>query len=267
MCLSVLLLVGFIGFKIDISARSARHASALESQAQRLQQQKNLANSVARVLAANPDITFSVSAIDLSSNSYQNFGSSDPMEAASVAKLITAALYLHQVEIGRASLNDNLGDNTAGYELQQLIQQSDDTTWAMFNDELGHDALINYAQTNGWTSYDPDANTIDTADVAKLLQKLYQGKLLNPQHTKVLLSYMQNTNYEDLITPAVPSGDTIYHKVGLIDDDVNDAAIITNGRSSFMLVIFTDGHGAQDWDARALDMQQIAKAAISAYLK
>ena len=56
------------------------------------------------------------------------------------------------------------------------------------------------------------------------------------------------------------------HKVGEDDDDVHDAAIITNGQHYVILVIFTDGNGVYDWGARAQLMQTVAREVSAAYL-
>ena len=267
--LLVVFLVLGLGVHLALSAKaSAREATV--ANAAKLQHEVTLQNAlpakINTVISQNPDITLSVSLINLDSGSSQNFGDLQPVEAASTAKLITAALFLHEVEQGRASLNDQYGGYSAAYQLRQLIQQSDDTAWQLFNDQLGNDNLQAYASSLGLVSYDVNANSINSSDMAKLLAKLYKGQLLNSAHTKLLLSYMQNTNYEDFITPAIPSGEQIFHKVGLLDDNVNDAAVIDSGSQSFVLVIFTDGNGNYDWTARAALMQQITKLALPAYL-
>ena len=264
--LLVALPVGLLTFKINTHVKAADHQAVLAAKVQKQSQLEVFRKAANGVIAANPGITFSIAAIDLNSGASQDLGTSDSMEAASVAKLLTAALFLHQTETGQDSLNEQFGGASASYQLQQLIQQSDDNAWALFNDYLGHSALLTYSRQIGLASYDPDTNTITASDVALFLEKLYQGKLLSRSHTSLLLSFMQNTNYEGFITPAVPTGDTIYHKVGLVDDNVNDAAIITHGRQAFALVIFTDGHGTEDWATRASLMQKIARSAISGYL-
>lgn len=49
--------------------------------------------------------------------------------------------------------------------------------------------------------------------MAHLLAELSEGRLLNQEHTAQLLSYMQDTNYEDLIPAAVPAGVTVFHNM------------------------------------------------------
>lgn len=225
-----------------------------------------LDNTIKAVITNNSSIDISVSVIDLGNGQTAHFGDSSAFTAASVEKVLTAVYFLHQVEDGQESLSESLAGNSAQYELQQMIVVSDDSSWETLNNELGYNNLATYAASIGWNGYDATANTLSAADITSLLQKVWSGQLLNAKDTNLLLTYMKEANYRDYMVPAVPAGDTIYHKVGLYDDDVNEAAIITNGHQSFAIAIFTDGNGTYDWTARAQMMQSITRAAVAAYL-
>jgi len=219
------------------------------------------------VFAQYPNITFSVSLIDLHDNSLKHLGSDQEFTAASTAKMITAADFLHEVELGQQSLSKIIDGETAQQLLQKMIVESDNDAWADLNDTLTHTSLKNYAATQiGFTDYDPDNNTLSANDMALLLQKLYEGKLLHQSDTSLLLDYMKQANYRQFTVPAVPSQDTIYHKIGVLDDLVHDATIITHGNDAFVMAIYTDGNGDYSWDTRAAAMQAITKLAIKAYL-
>ena len=225
-----------------------------------------LSSTINSVISQNSNIDMSVSLIDLDNGQSANFGDSSRFVAASVAKILTAADFLHQVEGGHESLSETINGNSAEYEIQQMIVVSDDTAWEDLNEELGYQNLSNYGATIGIT-YGSSNNTLDTADTAHILAELWAGKLLNSQDTQLLLGYMKQANYREYIVPAVPSSDTIYHKAGLYQDEVNDAAIITNDKKAFAIVIFTNGNGVYNWPARAQMMQTIASAAITTYLQ
>jgi beta-lactamase class A len=240
--------------------------AASEEAAQKAQNRQSFVNRVQEIINQNPRVKLSVSAIDLSDGSSVHVGKSGAMNAASCGKVLTAALFLHNVETGSASLSDKLGGYSSRYQLQQLIQQSDDNAWVLFNDELTHSALATYAEQIGLNSYDPDTDFMSSTDLSLLLQKLYSGKLLNAYHTQLLLSFMQNTNYENFISPAVPDSYRIYHKIGFIDTEINDAAIITNGQQKFVLTIFSDNPAAADGSdtlERTELIQKITKAALT----
>lgn len=188
------------------------------------------------------------------------------MTAASVSKILTAADFLQEVEKGQQTLSETLDDgNTASYDIQQMIVVSDDDSWEELNEQLTYPQMQSYADSIGVNSYQWQNNTLSAYDTANMLTKLWERKLLNATNTNLILGYMKQANYRQYIVPAVPTYDTIYHKIGLDDDDVNDAAIITNGKTTISLVIFTDGNGIYDWTNRATLMQQITKDFLAYY--
>jgi beta-lactamase class A len=208
-----------------------------------------LDTKIAAILATNPNVTVSLSAIELGSGQSVHYGTSTAMTAASVTKVVTAIDFLHEVELGKYSLSMNLSDDDqygASWQLQQMINQSNNDSWLMFENLLGYSQLANYIHTIGATSFDFNTNSITTDDQAKIMQLLYAGQLLNASDTKLLLSYMQNTNDEDLLPPAISHGDTIWHKYGEFNNQVNDAAIINHNGHDYVLVIFTNRSDVPD---------------------
>jgi beta-lactamase class A len=214
-------------------------------------------NQAALAAQVNQDINASnletgVSIIDLTNNRRYDYGLGDTEYiAASTTKLLSASLFLHDVEQGQASLNQPLGGTTAQAEMQKMIVVSDDTAWEDFNNLLGHPALLAYAHSLGMNSYDPDNNLITSDDLALLLSSLYQDKLLDSQHTNLLLSYMQQADYTQYIGGVIPKGVKFYHKIGFLDDRVMDAAIIDNGKHPYVLVIFTKDPSGTSYDQTA----------------
>ncbi|MHA7288118.1 serine hydrolase [Arthrobacter sp. MDT3-24] len=89
---------------------------------------------------------------------------------------------------------------------------------------------------------------------------MFEGRLLDQDHTEQLLSYMQDTNYENLIPAAVPDGVTVFHKYGLLDDELHDAAILSMSSGSSVLVVFTKGADLSDIPERTVVIHEITKA-------
>jgi beta-lactamase class A len=106
-----------------------------------------------------------------------------------------------------------------------------------------------------------------SSDQAEILSKLYQGKLLNKAHTDLLLSFMQNTNNEDMI-PKVNPGGTLYHKYGQLEDRLHDSAIINYKNRPIVLVIYTKGLGDGNiYSSRIQLIQTIATTAFTTIYK
>ncbi|WP_437771518.1 serine hydrolase [Arthrobacter sp. KNU40] len=211
------------------------------------------------IIDANSQYQVGVTLIDLSNGSSHQYGVQAPFEAASTAKVLAAAAYYHLVETGAVSLDDPLGDYTAGFQIKEMIQDSDNESWSLIMDAVGYSELQAYAGSIG-VSYDPMENTLTPSEMASIMAGLYGGKLLNQQHTAQLLSYMQNTNYESLIPAAVPAGITVFHKYGLLDDELHDASILTNGTDSYAFVVYTKGQDESDIPARTDIFHQLTQA-------
>jgi beta-lactamase class A len=225
-----------------------------------------MGSQINSVLSQNQGVDISVTVTNLKNGQSQSYGPVVPYEAASVAKLITATDFLHQVENGQESLNEHLEDgNTASYDLRQMIVMSDNNAWQSLNDELTLTNLGQYASSIGIADYNLSDNTLETNDIALLLQKLYGNKLLGKSDTNLLLGYMKIANEAGFIVPAVPKGVTVYHKAGVLDDRIHDAAIIADPNNPVALVIFTNGHGAGDDSARTAAIQSITKDVLTAY--
>ncbi|MDB5169371.1 MAG: metallo-hydrolase family protein [Candidatus Saccharibacteria bacterium] len=241
--------------------KQADHAALLAAQ----QKSQQFGAQVQQLIAANPGVDVGVS-VATSRLGLQNFGSTKLFDAASTGKLLTAVTYLNMVEHHRASLSDDVAGKSAQQALDTMIIKSDDQSWGAFNTMIGHTALSAQATTLGITDYNADTNSLSAQDIALLLSKLADGTLLTPQHRQLLLSEMARANFRDYIVPAVASPNLVYHKVGIDEDNVHDAAIIKHGDQWLTLVIYTNGNGQYNWVQRAQLMQQITQAAQTAYL-
>jgi len=259
------LFIVITGLRVDLAQQANARATAAAETARRLTAVKALTGQLKAVADANPQIDFSVATTDVISGQSAGYQAYLPVDAASTAKLISAALYLNETEKGQRGLNQAIGDYSAKQALQLLVQQSDDTIWAQLNELLGHGALQAYAEGLGLTTYDADNNQISAQDMDKFLLQLEQDNLLSQAHTDLLLSFMQHTNYEDFISP-VAQGKVFYHKVGIDGDQVNDVAIIRGHNDTLIISVMTNGNGTYDWPARAQLIQKITRLAEQAYL-
>lgn len=221
-----------------------------------------LEQNVTAIINQNPALDVSVAVIDISSNTKANYGIQDNFAGASTTKVLTAAAYLHEVELGNNTLSQMLGSISAKEHIRLMINRSNNESWAALNTKLTYSKIEAYAHNLGMSSYTARNNTITASDEAVLLQKLYTRTILNDANTKLLLSYMQNTNNEDMIPVAVPENAVFYHKYGQLEDRLHDAAIVDHNGRPIVLVIYTKG-GASDgsiYQARTKFIQQIASA-------
>lgn len=206
----------------------------------------NLAGSLSSITKQYPYNT-SVAVVDLNSGTLVQTGDTYPFIAASTTKILTALVFLSEVEAGKESMNAKIGDKTAKAQLEAMVNESDNPAWKLLNQELTENSLLEYAKKHDMTSYDASDNKVTSIDMAKLVAKLYNRELINEEHTKLLLSWMQNTSEERFIPAAVPKELTVYHKAGYLPDRVHDVAIIDNGSAPFVLVIYSKAY-ADNYD-------------------
>jgi beta-lactamase class A len=238
---------------------ASRASSASDAGAGAAAIDADLGSAIEAIIAANSRYQVGVALMDTVGGQLHQYGVEEPFEAASTAKVLTAAAFYSLVEDGSASLEDELGAFTSGFQIQAMIQDSNNDSWSLLMDAVGLARLSEYAASVG-IMYDPEVNTLSTADMARLLVELAEGKLLNREHTAQLLSYMQDTNFEDLIPAAVPAGVTVSHKYGLLDDELHDAAILSTSAGSYVLVVYTKGTGLADVPQRTAVIHDITKA-------
>ena len=220
------------------------------------------------IIDANSGYQIGVALLDLSdgagaAQAVHEYGVQGAFVAASTAKVLAAEAYYHLVETGGASLDDPLGAYTSEFQLQAMIQQSDNDSWSLIMDAVGHKELTAYAASIG-VDYRPESNTLTPAEMARILAGLYSGTLLEPQNTAQLLGFMQDTNYESLIPAAVPAGITVFHKYGLLGGELHDAGILAKDGHAYALVIYTKGAGLGSVPERTEVIQQLTAAVANA---
>ena len=242
---------------------ASRAATSADSRAATARIDAGLDTAINGIIGANSEYQVGVALLATDGGELHQYGVEEPFEAASTAKILTAAAYYSLVEEGSASLDDPLGAYTSGFQIQAMVQDSNNDSWSLLMDAVGLPRLSDYAASLDIT-YDAEVNTLSTADMAHLLAELFEGRLLNQQHTEQLLSYMQDTNYEDLIPAAVPDAVTVFHKYGLLDDELHDAAILSSAEGSYVLVVYTKGADLSDVPQRTAVIHEITEAVTAA---
>lgn len=201
--------------------------------------ERSLQATMEEILQQNRDIDLSVSLTDLQTGKSYHYGESAAYGAASIGKLVTASALLYRVEEGLVTLDALAGDASVGTQLRKLIVESDNAAWHELNALITADGLEAYASTIGMTTYRATDNVMTSNDAALLLTKLAAQKLLNHEHTALLLGYMQQANLRAYIVAAAPEGAEVYHKTGYLNDRLHDVAIIKKGERSYVLAIFS----------------------------
>lgn len=229
--------------------------------------QEELISQIKNITAKSPDTEFSISIIDLSSNIQFGINDDISQHAASVSKVLTAAYLLKQTEEGKYKLSDPLGAYNIEFQLKQMVNQSNNNSWDLIDNLVGFTAQEQYAHSIGLTSVDIGNNKMSSKDAASLLSKIYKGEILNEQSKKRLFSYMQNTETENLISPAIPKDVTFYHKTGLFEGEVHDAVIVDLTSYPYVISVFSVNTLVPNYESRGKIMQEIAIAVHNYFAK
>jgi beta-lactamase class A len=205
-----------------------------------------------------------VSLIELGGSSPQSWSLSgdESYVAASTYKLPLLMDEAQNIASGAASANDTVcydpgdwedgwfGDYTAGScftrgELDRRVGTYSDNTAAhmLVRVDGGTDALNAYARAHGASEsqfYDPNETT--SADLARLWQNEAGGAAGGTAAQQYLYPLLTNTAYEDGIPAGVPQGTTVVHKIGILDGELNDTALVTSGpHGAYVLAVCTEG--------------------------
>ncbi|MEW1808069.1 serine hydrolase [Pseudarthrobacter sp. NPDC080039] len=219
----------------------------------------SLKDSVDHILSEADQYRIGLALADVSGGAERTFGDQNTFTAASTAKILTAAAYYHLVEEGQASLDAPMGDYDAAFQLKAMVNDSNNDSWLLLMDAVGHSQLTAYAASIGVT-YDPEQNLLTAADMALILKKLYAGELLDKDNTAQLLGYMQDTNNEDLIPAGSRSGVDVHHKYGEVSGELHDAALLSYQGSTFALVIYTENRDGVADDGQAEVIRDLTRA-------
>ncbi len=129
------------------------------------------------------------------------------------------------------------------YTLQLLarlaLKESDNTAAHVLNIRLGEENIQAYAYQIGMDSTNMVDNDTSARDIGKFFQMLYQNKIASKALTIELLEYMEDTDFEDRLTPLLPRNIHVYHKTGDGVNFIHDGGIISNGKTPFVLVVLS----------------------------
>lgn len=181
--------------------------------------------------------------------------------AASVNKVpIVAALYYY-AEKGEVDLDErvtiqardiqNFGTGSIRYDPQGsvyaiktlaklAIQQSDNTAaYVLGIYTVGMDKVQTLLYQWGLTQTDMINNKTSNRDISILFEKLYKGEITNTASTQELLAFFKDTDFEDRLPAQLPQSTTIYHKIGNEIAVMHDAGIVTDGKITYYIGVFS----------------------------
>ena len=214
--------------------------------------------------------------IDLESGYTYSLFEDEVFEAASLIKLPVMIAMLREAEDGNIDLSteyilkeeDKIGGSgslqsePAGTVVtyQDLVRlmanQSDNTAFGISKNILG-EGLINETITNiGMINTSLETNETSLTDIGLFFQRLWEGELVNKEHTDNLFEYLSDTTYEEWLAAGVSGESTVSHKYGREVHVVNDAGIVFTD-NPYVVVILTKGVVEREADKVFPDLSRI----------
>jgi beta-lactamase class A len=217
--------------------------------------------------------------------------------SASLVKLPIMASCFYAVEEGRIKLSQTqtlktqhrvlgsgrLKDMPVGSKftvenlIERMISESDNTATNMLIDLLGFDYLNACFQKLGLKHTNISRRMMDfrsrrigqenftnAQDLASLLEKIYQGKLINPYYSQKALAFLKQQQIRDRIPARLPSDTLVAHKTGLEKKVCHDCGIVFTGKGDFLVCVLTKHKNKTAKSAKEF-IRQIALAVYSYY--
>lgn len=116
-------------------------------------------------------------------------------------------------------------DNTAAYLLANHIVTTEKIQALVDRWDLTQTDMVNNKTSNN--------------DIANLMEKIYRGSMVNQALTQEMLAFLNDTDREDRLPADLPDSARVYHKTGNGQGQIHDVGIITDGKLSYYLGIFT----------------------------
>lgn len=192
--------------------------------------------------------TWSVYVKNMKKNEVVEINSTTRMNSASVIKLYVLATAYDKVNLG------SLKESKISSDAEIMIKNSDNEATNRIISAVGGKSVVNsYISKNGYSSntqlnrllggnYTSSGidNYTTSKDVASLLEKIYNRKLVSPKYSDTMLGFLKKQNTRTKIPAGVSSG-TVANKTGEISNQgvQNDAAIVYTKNADYVIVVMS----------------------------
>lgn len=209
---------------------------------------------------------------DLKSKQTIGINSSKLFPSASLVKVPIMAAVFQAQEEGRLKLTDTLklerrqkirscshlyfARNGTRFPisnlLERMITESDNTATNMLVDALGFGYLNQKFVEFGLKNTDLRRGVMDlqwrragienyttAEDMALMLEKIYNGELVSKRASEEMLAILKRQKVNDRLPRGLPSGVTIAHKTGLLNDTVSDCGVVFTPEGDFIICVIT----------------------------
>ncbi|MDT9600638.1 serine hydrolase [Sphingosinicella rhizophila] len=213
------------------------------------------------VMAQENPGEYGIAAMDLATGSSVAVNGNQAFPMASTMKIAVAAAYLAEVDAGRRSLDDRVGNVTAGSLMDAMITRSDNRATDLLLATLGGPAAVDqWMRAHGLTGIRVDRTIAqllsarrDLRDVRDsstptamldMLRLIDTGDALKPGSRLLLLDMMRRCRTgSNRIRGILPPGATVEHKTGTLSGYTGDVGFLTLPTGRRIAVAFFARYG------------------------
>jgi beta-lactamase class A len=195
-----------------------------------------------------PQARIGISGHNLVTGQRISIAAEDSFPAASVDKLALLAEAYRQQQSGSRKLDD-----AQQADLRAMIVQSDNDAANRLLEQFGPRAVNSNLQAIGLagtrllnpfgsgTPGGATANVTTPADMTRFMDLLAAEQLVNAQASREMRALLLQTQDGSKLRRGLPTDARLAHKSGWYEGVCNDVGIVSQGGSSYVLSVFTDG--------------------------
>lgn len=132
---------------------------------------------------------------------------------------------------------------TVNQALKQMITISHNYASLLLTEKIRLSSVKTFLQKEGFdestVGTDGSPPTSTPYDIALFFEKLYKGKLANPEDSNKMLSLLKGQKLNNKLPKYLPSGTIVAHKTGEIDFLTHDGGIVYGPKSDYIIVILS----------------------------
>lgn len=221
-----------------------------------------LKNTLSEFATSQPNNT-AVVVHELTSDVVVSHNAKQSVVSASLYKPFAAIAALKLVDNGQLSLDSVLAE-TDGRNVRQCVID----TISVSDNPCGHSLLSTASLTvpqlraDGYSGTDLSGlyPVTTAADVTKLFEQIYKGKLLSKASHQLLLGALKDQKINDRLPTGLPKGAAAAHKTGDLEGYAHDAGVIYGPNGDYIITILSE----PDTSGRNLVERYVSMGQLSA---
>lgn len=140
--------------------------------------------------------------------------------------------------------------------LEQMITISHNYAAFMLTEKVGNEAIADFLKEYGLSKSSLNPPQATASDLAKLLEGLYQGKIVDETASRKMLELLLRQKINDRIPKLLPKDTKVAHKTADIGFFEHDVGIVFSKKADYMIVVLSESQSPQAAGERIADLSK-----------